>query len=165
MKARVRHYWRKRLSAGDAQLTSPPCDAPATISRLSRDPQPELSWFDRVIAFLTTPFKRLGISGWKETGCVGAGQGAPVRDAQHSTDGFWTIDVALAAFSIGPFAADPDPRRYLRLEIEPGTLAHRTCAAAPPRAGTALSFGGAVVIDTDADFLEIHPDEDFRIER
>jgi hypothetical protein len=164
VKARVRHYWRKRLSADSARpLAAPPCDAAAAISRLSQDAQPALSWFDRAVAFLTTPFKRLGISGWKETGCVAAGRGAPARDAQHSTDGFWTVDVALEAFAIGPLAADPIPPRYLRLEIEPGTLAHRTCAATPPLAGEQLSFGGAIVIDTDADFLEIHPDEDFRI--
>ncbi|HEY6146060.1 MAG TPA: hypothetical protein VIZ69_00120, partial [Thermoanaerobaculia bacterium] len=79
MKARIRHYWRKRLSADSARpLAAPPCDAAATLARLSRDPQPALSWFDRVVAFLTTPFKRLGISGWKETGCAGAGRGAPV---------------------------------------------------------------------------------------
>lgn len=165
MKARVRHYWRKRLSAdSERPLAAPPCDAAATLARLSRDPQPTLSWFDRAVAFLTTPFKRLGISGWKETGCAGAGRGAPVRDAQHSTDGFWTVDVALEAFTIGRLAADALAPRYLRLEIEPGTIAHRICAETPPLTGTSLSFGGAIVIDTDADFLEIHPDEDFRIE-
>jgi len=130
---------------------------------LSRQPQATLSWFDRFIAFLTTPFKRLGISGWKETGCAGAGRGKPVRDAQHSTDGFWTIDVALDELSAGSMPADPGPQRYLRLEIEPDTAAHEICAATPIVAGTQLAFGGAIVIDTDADFLEIHPDEDFRI--
>jgi hypothetical protein len=130
---------------------------------LSRQPQAALSWFDRFIAFLTTPFKRLGISGWKETGCTGTGRGKPVRDAQHSTDGFWTIDVAVDELSIGSTPADTTPQRYLRLEVEPDTAAHEICAATPILAGTHLSFGGAIVIDTDADFLEIHPDQDFRI--
>jgi len=165
VKARVRHYWRKQLSADSARpLAAPPCDAAAAIARLSLDAQPALSWFDRAIAFLTTPFKRLGISGWQETGCTASGRGVPVRDAQHSTDGFWTIDVALSEFAIGPLAADPVQPHFLRLEIEPGTLAHRTCAALPLLVGMPLSFGGAIVIDTDADFLEIHPDEDFLIE-
>ena len=159
---RVRHYWRKHVREAlpaDA-VRMPACDAPGTLAMLSDAPQPALSWFDRAIAFLTTPFKRLGLSGWKETGCEGRGGGAPVRDAQHSTDGFWTIDVALDQFSIGPLPGDLFRPRYLRLEIEPGTAAHEFCAATPPKAGTALTFGGAIVIDTDGPFLEIHPDRD-----
>ncbi|HXM77179.1 MAG TPA: hypothetical protein VN971_10410, partial [Thermoanaerobaculia bacterium] len=108
-------------------------------------------------------FKRIGISGWEETGCDARGAGSPVRDAQHSTDGFWTIDVSLAEFSIGPLEADLSFPRYLRLEVEPGTRAHAICARARVRQGTLLSFAGAVVIDRDADFLEIHPDREFRI--
>jgi hypothetical protein len=164
VKTRIRHYWRKRLSSDAARpLATSACDAPATLAMLSRQPQAALSWFDRFIAFLTTPFKRLGISGWKETGCTGTGRGKPVRDAQHSTDGFWTIDVAVDELSIGSTPADTTPQRYLRLEVEPDTAAHEICAATPILAGTHLSFGGAIVIDTDADFLEIHPDQDFRI--
>lgn len=139
------------------------CDAPTTLGMLSEDPQPALTWFDRWVAFLTTLFKRAGIDGWKETGCAAEGNGAPVHDAQHSTDGFWTIDVELSALSIGQTPASLVPPRYLRLEIEPRTRAHAACAATPVRRGTPLSFGGAVVIDRDANFLEIHPDEDFQI--
>ena len=76
-------------------------DAAGTVALLSREPQVALGWFSRFIAFLTTPFKRIGISGWRETGCAGEGGGSPVRDAQHSTDGFYTIDVALAALTVG----------------------------------------------------------------
>lgn len=164
---RVRHYWRKRVREAlpEMDAAAPPCDAAGTLGMLSASPQPGLSWFDRAIAFLTTPFKRLGLSGWKETGCEGRGGGAPVRDAQHSTDGFWTIDVALDRFSIGPLPGDLSRPRYLRLEIEPGTAAHEVCAASPPRSGTGISFGGAIVIDTDGPFLEIHPDRDFQAGR
>jgi hypothetical protein len=114
----------------------------------------------RFIAFLTTPFKRIGISGWKETGCAGEGSGSPVRDAQHSTDGFYTIDVALQALKIGAEAAPAG--RYLRLEVEPKTRAHEVCAEALVRQGMLVTFGGAVVIDTDGPFLEIHPDGEFK---
>jgi hypothetical protein len=31
------------------------------------------------------------------------------------------------------------------------------------RAGTELAFGGAVVVDTDGPFFEVHPEDDFRI--
>jgi hypothetical protein len=159
---RIRHYWRKRLAERGLRLAAPSCDAARTLAMLSTAPQDALSWFDRAIAFLTTPFKRLGISGWEETGCEGRGAGSPVRDAQHSTDGFWTIDVLLAGFSVAGRPADLSARRYLRLEVEPGTKAHGVCAAAPPKAGSRLEFGGAIVVDRDGPFLEIHPDEDFR---
>ncbi len=130
---------------------------------LSAAPQKALGWFSRAIAFLTTPFKFLGISGWKETGCPSEGKGRPVRDAQHSTDGFWTIDVMLEELVIGNVAADLSAARYLRLEVEPDTAAHELCATNPITSTTQLAFGGDVVIDTDGPFLEVHPEEDFRI--
>lgn len=163
---RVRHYWRRRLRLARPErfAAAPACDAAATIAMLSRQPQPALSWFDRAVAFLTTPFKFLGVSGWKETGCVAQAAARPVRDAQHSTDGFWTIDVALETFEIGSIPVDVTSPRYLRLEIEPDTVAHVVCAANTIGPGTDLSFGGAIVIDTDGPFLEIHPEADFRID-
>ncbi len=162
----IRHYFRSRLIAGAVvRPGAVRCDAGVTIGMLSEAPRPALSWFERFISFLTTPFKRLGISGWKETGCDARGRGAAVRDAQHSTDGFWTIDVALSRFAIGALEADVSSPRFLRLEVEPGTAAHEIVTAAPVREGTSVRFGGAVVIDEDADFLEIHPDREFRLER
>ena len=161
---RAKHYWRQSLRRNHPELLAPAvCDAAGTIAMVSKEPQPELSCFDRWIAFLTTPFKRLGISGWKETGCTAQARGAPVRDAQHSTDGFWTIDVRLDSFAIGSTALDPSRPGYLRIEVEPGTAAHDVCAGNRIPQGMVLSLGGAVVIDTDGPFLEIHPDEDFHI--
>jgi hypothetical protein len=139
----------------------PPCDPRATIAKLSGIPQPDLGWFARAIAFLTTPFKFLGISGWSDTGCAGEGQGRLVRDARHSTDGFWTIDVALEGFAVGDVDAPYD--RFLRVECEPGTEAHRVCAARRPAAGKVVWFTGPLVVDTDGPFLESHPDLEFKI--
>jgi hypothetical protein len=159
---RIRHYWRKEVTSQEpARAAGVVCDAAGTVALLSPTPQGALGWFSRFIAFLTTPFKRLGLSGWKETGCVGDGRGRPVRDAQHSTDGFYTIDVALETLAVGSEAAPAG--RFLRLEVEPGTGAHAVCAAAPVRQGMLVFFGGAMVIDTDGPFLEIHPDEDFGV--
>jgi len=164
MALRAAHYWRRKArESRPERFAAVACDAEATLGRLSTAPQPALSLFDRLIAFLTTPFKFLGISGWQETGCEAKAAGRPVRDAQHSTDGFWTIDVALDAFAIGTAAAVLSSRRYVRLEIEPDTKAHAVCAATPVTAGRKLDFGGAVVVDTDGPFLEVHPEDDFRI--
>ena len=164
MRLRAKHYWRKHLAGEVSQrLATIVCDPTATLGMLSAAPQGALTCLDRFIAFLTTPFKRLGIDGWKETGCRAEGQGSPVRDAQHSTDGFWTIDIRLAALAIGQSPADLSAARYLRLEVEPETAAHEVCAGNSIGPRTQLSFGGAVVIDTDGPFLEVHPEEDFRI--
>ena len=92
---------------------------------------------------------------------MAAGEGAPVRTAQHSTDGFWTIDLELTSFAIGGTPGPPD--RFLRLEVEPGTAAHARCEQSIPTPAIRVRFGGAVVIDTDGPFLEIHPEEDFEI--
>ena len=162
---RTRHYWRRRVrEARPERLAAPVCDAAGTIAQLSTEPQAALSWFGRFVAFLTTPFKFWGISGWKETGCEAQASGRPVRDAQHSTDGFWTIDVRLEAFAIGTSPANSGTDRFLRVEVEPGTRAHDVCAATRVVAGTRLAFGGAVVVDTDGPFLEVHPEEDFRVD-
>ncbi len=158
------HYWRSRLEAEEpARLVAAACEAAQTLSMLSGEPRPRLSWLVRFLSLLTTPFKRLGISGWSETGCDGRGIGSPVRDAQYSTDGFWTIDVTLSDFGIGARRADLSRPLFLRLEIEPGTRAHAVCEAREVREGDVVTFGGAIVIDRDADFLEIHPDADFAV--
>ena len=66
MRLRSKHYWRRRvLSARPERLAAAVCDAAGTIARLSTEPQPALSWLGRLLAFLTTPFKFLGISGWE----------------------------------------------------------------------------------------------------
>jgi hypothetical protein len=161
-KTGIRHYWRKSLAPVRA-AAAPACDAAGTLATLSREPQPALCALARAFAFLTTPFKRFGISGWTETGCGSEGRGTPVRNAQHSTDGFWTIDVALSVLSVGGSPADLSTPGFLRLEVEPGTAAHAVCAGRPIGPGTELEFGGAVVIDEDGPFLEVHPDQDFRV--
>jgi hypothetical protein len=162
---RVRHYWRRSIRRAMPQrlAAAPVCDAAGTVAQLSRQPQQALSWFGRLIAFLTTPFKFLGISGWRETGCVAEAAGVPVRDAQHSTDGFWTIDVALESFTIGQASTPSQEPRFVRLEVEPDTEAHAVCASTPIGPRNRLSFGGAVVVDTDGPFLEVHPEEDFAL--
>jgi hypothetical protein len=144
-------------ATADAAVT---CDVARTLRMLSVAPQPALGWFSRTFATVFTPFKRLGISGWKQTGCTAVAAGRAVRDAQHSTDGFWTIDVALDEFSIdGHFAP---AGAFIRIEVEPGTKAHAVCDAVTIRGGAVLHFGGRVLIDTDGQgFLEVHPDQAF----
>ncbi len=164
MKIRSKHYWRREVLRRRPERFAPiVCDPSGTAARLSTSPQKPLSWFDRWIAWFTTPFKFCGISGWEETGCEADASGRPVRDAQHSTDGFWTIDVALETFAIGATPADLSRPKFLRLEVEPETRAHAVCVGTRVREGMLLSFGGPVVVDTDGPFLEVHPEDDFAI--
>ncbi len=164
MRLRTRHYWRRYArQRRPERFAAIVCDAEGTVGKLSLEPQPALSWFDRTIALLTTIFKFLGVSGWTETGCDADAVGRSVRDAQHSTDGFWTIDVRLEAFWIGSAPADLNQSRFLRVEVEPGTKAHEVCARTRVLKDMQLAFGGAVVVDTDGPFPEVHPEDDFRI--
>ncbi len=160
---RIRHLWYHHRNARSgwraAFLSAAPCEPERTIGRLSAVPQPGLGWFSRMVAWFTTPFKFLGVSGWVVTGCSGGGFGRLVRDAQHSTDGFWTIDAALEEFAIGSLGAPAG--RFLRLECEPGTGAHDVCSERRLVAEDRIRFAGPIVIDTDGPFLEIHPADDF----
>jgi hypothetical protein len=160
------HLWYHRMAEKGGEwraafLQSRPCDPAATMARLSGEPQPALCWFSRWIAILTTPFKFLGISGWTDTGCSGRGIGSLVRNAQHSTDGFWTLDVALESFGIGEIAAAAG--RFLRIEVEPGTPAHAVCSVRAIEARRSVRFGGPLLVDTDGPFLEVHPAGDFEV--
>jgi hypothetical protein len=69
-------------------ITRHPNDANYIVRHLSTKPNDALTDFDEQIAFLSTPFKRLGIQGWTQTGCSASGYGKPVREAQWSTDQF-----------------------------------------------------------------------------
>lgn len=163
---RLGHLWYHRMAAKGsawrgAFLRSRPCDPAATIGRLSTEPQPGLCWLSRWIAIVTTPFKFVGISGWTDTGCSGRGIGDLVRDAQHSTDGFWTLDVRLESFRVGD--RDAAAGRFVRIEVEPGSRAHAVCSERAIRARCAVGFSGAILVDTDGPFLEVHPDQDFDV--
>jgi hypothetical protein len=45
-------------------LTKHLSDENYIAEHFSRNPESRLSWFEEFIAFLSTPLKRLGISGW-----------------------------------------------------------------------------------------------------
>ena len=142
-------------------ITNHLSDQNYVVQHLSTKPQEALNWFDEDIAFFTTPFKRLGISGWTHTGCSAGGKGRPVRPAQHSTDGFWTIDVQVVslavASSFGTAQVILPTASYVRLEVEPGNSAHDACAHHHPQPSDIVCFQGEVLIDRDGPFYEVHP--------
>ena len=90
--------------------------------------------------------------------------GGPVRNAQHSTDGFWTIDILLRSMTINGQAMGS--RNHVRIEVEPGTAAHRVVARRPPRRNEQLLFHGRVMIDTHhgEELIEVHPIDPIRFQ-
>jgi hypothetical protein len=158
-----KHYFLHELSQkSPALFASVRCDPDRVFGMLRTVPNEELSLLDRLVAIVTTLFKRAGISGWTKTGCDAVARGAAVRDAQHSTDGFYTIDLKLTGLTIGGLAAPPN--RFLRVEVEPKTRAHEVCEESSIAAGTVIEVGGEVVIDNDPPpFPEIHPIDRLRI--
>jgi LysM domain len=134
------------------------CDVQGTLSSLSKAPVATLGEIDEDIAPLTTMFKCMGIEGWINTGCEAVGRGHPVREAQHSQDGFWTIDLALEDLQIqGQHSA---PGRFLRLEVRPNRPAHGVASAHLFTSVDEICFGGPVMIDKGK-WLEVHPYADF----
>ncbi len=136
------------------------CNPAWVLGHLGTQAEGALSKVDEDIGVFTTPLKFAGISGWVDTGCNAEATGTPVRTAQHSTDGFWTVDVRLSAMAINGqnLAAAP---RFVRIEIEPGTPAHGAAAANPPPGGVPIAFHGHVLIDTHhgAELVEVHPSD------
>ncbi|HWZ45477.1 MAG TPA: hypothetical protein VNW97_18525 [Candidatus Saccharimonadales bacterium] len=144
------------FSLHDANQPAARCNPDWIIAHLGKHSEDRLDGFDRDIGFLTTPFKRLGVGGWVDTGCDATAEGWPVRDAQHSTDGFWTIDVKLQKFSIMGRSMPAGPQLFVRIEVEPGTAAH---AKAGARTNQFIRFHGHVLIDTHHgdELVEVHP--------
>jgi hypothetical protein len=92
-------------------------DAFWIMDHLDTRPQPSLKWYDEAFAFFFTPVGKelLGIEGWDETGYIVDGRGKLIRDAQHSTDGYWTADVEIIFFRIWSDNRRPSSTFGLRL--------------------------------------------------
>lgn len=140
-----------------------PSDCATAVAKLRTEPNEPLGLLARWAGWLTTPFKRLGVFGWEDTGCrVERAEGVLVRDGQWSTDGFWTVDVRLSSFTVAGVVASEC--RFIRLEIHPGTHAHTIAEATPLTTGTRIVFGGPLLVDHDPPgWLEVHPDTDFAV--
>ncbi len=144
----------------------PPCDAAKEVARFMTVPKPELHKLDRSAGALTTPLKFLstlfdGPNAWEDTGCSVSGIGRPVREGQHSTDGFYTVDVAVIDLVIEGVRVGPG--RFVRLEILPGRPAHESAKRRRPAPADVIRFTGPLVWDKDKDaahprgHMEVHP--------
>ena len=144
------------FSIHDANHPVAVCNGDWIVQNLGTHAEDGLDDFDKSIGFFSTPLKRLGFGGWVDTGCEASAQGWAVRDAQHSTDGFWTIDVKLAQFSANGKTNTSNSQKFVRIEVEPNTPAHANAAV---KANQLIRFDGHVLIDTHHgdELVEVHP--------
>ena len=144
----------------------PNCNPPEQMARLMTIPKKTLDDVSRILGAASTPLKYLSsifgsYDAWEPTGCDGVGIGRPVREAQLSTDGLWTVDVAISDLDVQ--GAKAPPGRYIRLEIFPGLEAHSSVADHTPTSSDVIRFRGPMVWDKDTDgdhphgHMEIHP--------
>ncbi len=143
-----------------ALLAHMDCDPGRVIGRLSTSPQEQLDGPSKNLGALTTPLKDGNISGWDATGCWADGTGVLIRDAAHSSDKFYTIDVQLESLSVQGQQAGAG--RYLRIEVEPVGGAHTYANRNSLKKNDKVRFAGPVLIDTDlpSPFVEVHPIDD-----
>jgi hypothetical protein len=148
------------------------------LGSLSPQPQETLGWFTEVIGIGTTGLKKVGVgSRWEDTHCNARGIGRAVRDAQHSTDGLYTVDVQLLKFALrnGGFVGTQGTSRFIRLEVRPlYPAAHNFANHHDIKRGEVLAFAGPVrwdihdkpdhvkvvppnLVIKEARFLEVHP--------
>ena len=107
-------------------------------------------------AFVFTPFKRLGISGWHDYCLLGELSGEVIQSS-HSSDGFQTVDFLLLSSPIPEWSKG----KYIRVEIMPDVLRHLLKL---PAIGERYSVVGELVWDGDG-WLEIHPQNPAKIVR
>ncbi len=117
---------------------------------LRRDANRPLHWWQTKPAFLFTPFKRLGVSGWRDY-CLSASFTGEVVQSIHSTDGFQTVDFRIRRSAIENWAEG----KFIRVEIMPSVHCPLAKSMKP---GDRYTIKGELVWDCDAEgWLEIHP--------
>ena len=131
----------------------PPKIAPLDEHQLLAKPNKEVSCFARALGIVTTPFKRLGIFGWRDmrVDVVVVGD---VKQAVVSTDHFVTVDLRLLSVIADGQPVALSSERYLRAEV-----CERQLALPPsrwPRPGDRVRISGLLMWDGDG-FLEVHP--------
>lgn len=141
------------------------CSAAETMQRLSTKPEAYIDKTHQRVGWLTSGVTTT--EGWLATACNAKGVGVPYHEAVLSSDGFWTIDVRLEAFSIGD-VSKPSGNRYVRLVLRPLTLgggkAHELADNHYITVRDVLAFSGPIVIErAPSASLEVHVVDDLEL--
>ncbi len=122
-------------------------------SVLRSKPNPPLDILARSTGILTTYLgKMLGVQGWRNYHVLATVDG-PVVQAASSSDGFYTVDIAVRHFVLGSLPVRLGQDSYLRIEIRPWV---RHGAPLPVSKNNVICISGALMWDGDG-FLEVHP--------
>lgn len=127
---------------------------PTTIAPLLRaQSNPPLNVLARTTGLLTTYFgKMFGIQGWRNYHVRVVATGAVVQ-AASSTDGFYTIDIAIQRLAVDGEEIKLEHQSYIRAELKPWV---RRGAPIPVAKGDDVCVSGSLMWDGDG-FLEVHP--------
>jgi|SRR6185369_2184610 len=138
----------------------PPRNRPLREENLRPSVNKQLTGFARAAGFLSTPWKRAGVLGWRdmETDAVALGE---VVQAAASTDGFVTVDFRLEELRLGDEPMPLKTPRFLRAEICARVVG--LSRSERPCAGDRIRLAGRLLWDGDG-FLEIHPQKKEDIE-
>lgn len=122
-------------------------------SALRAQPNPPLNILARTTGVFTTYCaKMLGIQGWRNYHVRVVADGAVVQTAS-STDGFYTIDIAVKHLVVDGEPVKIEHQRYIRAEVKPWV---RSGASLPVSKGDDVCVSGSLMWDGDG-FLEVHP--------
>jgi hypothetical protein len=141
---------------------NPPAIQSATdlATHLRVTSNPPVSFFARSTGFLTTYLgKMLGIQGWRDYRMTASVCGTVVQ-AVGSTDGFYTVDLAIQRLTIGDLPVILQHASFIRVEVLPSV---KTNAPLPLKNGVDVRISGELMWDADG-FLEIHPRQSHEIE-
>lgn len=126
-------------------------DLPNTSAIISTFPTGQyapVTRLDQWTGFITTPFKCLGLNGWRQYATTVAVNGV-VKQAATSTDGLRTLDLLLTDVD----GQQPPTVRYARAEVIRCVWARLDH---PPRDGDRIRVTGRLHWDGHG-FLEVHP--------
>ncbi len=122
-------------------------------SVLRAEANPPLDILARSTGIVTTYLgKMLGVQGWRNYHILAKVDGTVVH-AASSSDGFYTIDIAVSHIVVGGSPVYLGHHSYIRIEVKPWV---RGGAPLPVFQDSELCISGALMWDGDG-FLEVHP--------
>jgi len=157
------HYSEHQLivNGKDAPVINSPHD-PAIAGHLTTNLWARSSFPDRAVEVGVTPFKAVGVQGWKDFHMHARARG---RVMQHEvgSNGFRTVDLRLKSLTVDNVRIHWKGTRYMRVEIYLGKV--QVEPAILDNTNALLSIEGKLVWDEDG-WFEIHPESagDVRLE-
>ena len=157
------HYSEHQIivNGKDAPLIRSPHD-PAIAGHLTTNLWARSNFPDRAAEVGVTPFKAMGVQGWKDFNMHARARGH-VMQHEVSSNGFRTVDLRLKSLTVDNVRVHWKGTRYMRVEIYLGKVTVDPTILDDTNA--LLRVDGKLVWDEDG-WFEIHPEStgDVRLE-